>query len=358
MSESKIPKRGDFQWFGLSGSFAPSAAAVASTRPYFGLEPEGSYFWGTFRDAEGGVYIFMRRIPFGTHVEAPRGPGATASIGRRSVLFHYPEGSRELAVHPSSFESGYNTQMSVTRDGDAVLFRSDSDNKGRPFHAEYRADHVELVEQDMISVRGETLTPGLQWYLPGRDLGIYYASQTWKVTGTIVGKEVTGFLFLEQAYMAEGAVLYAVKDVLVGEESHLTWYSFATEWDDGETEFGHFIVGHDRLGIGIVSNQHGLVVQSSTVEARVTRSADGYWSDRVDLDVDGEAWEIIQPADLRILPTNYTPNGQQEGIARRVGETRTARHWMAWGETAPGHGDARRLRFDPRYRFRGEEDQR
>lgn len=352
MSEHRIPQRGDFQSFGLSGSFAPSAEAVISTRPYFGLEPEGSYFWGTFRDEDGGVYIFMRRVPFGHHVEPPRGPGAPATIGRRSVLFHYPDGGpRELAVHPASFASGYNTQMRIERDGDTVRFQSDPDNRGKPFHAYYRPDHVELFEQDMIAVSGASLTPGLHWHIPGREVGIYYASQTWKVTGTAAGKPVAGFLFLEQAYMAEGGVLYAIKDVLVGEEAHLTWYSFATEYDDGETQFGHFIVGHDRLGIGVVSNQQGLIVQSSTVAARVTRSAGGYWSDRVDLDVDGEAWEIIQPPDLRIHPTSHTPNGQQEGMIRRVGETRTPRHWMAWGETVPGHGDERRTRFDAAFRL-------
>ena len=347
----KIPQRGDFQWLGMSGAFEPSAEAVVSTRPYFGLEPEASYFWGTFRDASGGVYIFMRRFPFGTHVEPPRAPGATATIGRRSVLFHAPDDvPSTLDIHPASFASGYNTQMSIVQDGDAVVFQSDPDNKGKPFRAVYRADRIEVVEEDMISVSGATLKPGLHWYLPGRDAGLYYASQTWKVTGTVAGKTVTGFLFLEQAYMVAGSVLYAVNDVLVGEETHLTWYSFATEWDDGTTEFGHFIVGHDRLGIGIVSNQNGLVVQSSTVSARVTRSADGYWSERVDLNVDGEAWEIIQPPEMRILPTSHTPNGQQEGLVRRVGETREPVHWMAWGETVPGHGNVRAHRYDALFR--------
>ena len=112
-------------------------------------------------------------------------------------------------------------------------------------------------------------------------------------------------------------------------------------------EFGHFIVGHDRLGIGVVSNQSGLVVQSSKVAARVSRTPDG-WSERVDLDVDGVAWEILQPEPLRILPTGHTPNRQQEGMVRRVGETRKPVRWQAWGETA--HGTERQFRFDRLYR--------
>ena len=68
----------------------------------------------------------------------------------------------------------------------------------------------------------------------------------------------------------------------------------------------------------------------------------------MDLDVDGTAWEILQPKSLRILPTGHTPNRQQEGVVRRVGETRKAVRWMAWGETA--HGTERVRRYAPLYR--------
>ncbi len=73
--------------------------------------------------------------------------------------------------------------------------------------------------------------------------------------------------------MLPDSVLYMVNDVLVGAKTHLTWYSFATEYEDGETQFGHFIVGHDRLGIGVVANQSGVLVNSSTVNARVARGS-------------------------------------------------------------------------------------
>jgi hypothetical protein len=343
----QVPERGDFQWLAMSGAFDPSVESLASDRGYFGLVPEATYPWGTFRDAEGKVYIFMRRLPFDGLTEPPKEAGTRSTIGRRAVLFTQDDVG-ELAVHPASMATGYNTDTVTQRTPDSLVWSADEvGERRRGFRAEYRADYLQYREDGLIDVAGHSLKPGLHWYLPGRDNGLYYVSQTFACEGTILGIAVTGFLFIEQAYMQPESVLYMVNDVLVGAETHLTWYSFATEYADGETQFGHFVVGHDRLGMGIVSNQHGLLVQSSTVDAIVTRSADG-WSERVDLNVDGEAWEIVQPMDLRILPTGHTPNRQQEGMVRRVGEKRTPVRWMAWGETA--HGTRRVQRFGQPYR--------
>lgn len=347
MTQMQIPGRGDFQWLGLSGAFEPSVASTASARGYFGLVPEATYVWGTFRDAEGRAYIFMRRLPFDGLTEPPREPGVRSTIGRRAVLFTQND-IGELEVHPSSMATGYNTDVVVSQFEDRLEWHAEavSDARGG-LHGIYRAEKFEYAEVGLINVAGPSLKPGLHWYLPGCENGLYYTSQAFACDGTILGIPVTGFLFLEQAYMKPEGVLYLVNDVLVGAETHLTWYSFATEYEGGEFEFGHFIVGHDRLGIGIVSNQKGLLVQSSNVSARVSRLPDG-WSERVDLDVDGEAWEILQPSELRILPTAHTPNRQQEGIVRRVGETRKPVRWLAWGETA--HGTERQLRYDQIFR--------
>jgi hypothetical protein len=347
MLKTNVPQRGDFQWHGVSGSFEPTLNGAADPRGYFGLVPEATYVWGTFRDAGGKVYIFMRRLPFNGLTQPPKEPGVRSTIGRRAVLFNQNE-EGELQVDRASMATGYNTDVTVTRNDDQMEWHAEEvDERRRGLHGTYRTDRLDYREDGLIDVGGPSLKPGLQWYLPGRDNGLFYTSQTFACDGTVLGIPVSGFLFVEQAYMKPDSVLYMVNDVLVGAETHLTWYSFATEYENGEFEFGHFIVGHDRLGIGIVSNQKGLLVQSSTVAAKIHRLENG-WSERVELDVDGEAWEVIQAEHLRILPTAHTPNRQQEGIIRRVGETRKPVRWLAWGETA--HGSERHLRFDPLYR--------
>lgn len=346
-NELQRPQRGDFQWYGMSGAFEPTVQAMAEERGYFGLVPEATYIWGTFRDAAGKVYVFMRRLPFNGLTEPPKEPGTRSTIGRRAVLFVQDDAGR-IDVHPASMATGYNTDAEVTLSGDTLTWRIPAaGEKRRALDAAAGPNGLKYCEDGLIDVEGPMLKPGLHWYLPGRENGLYYASHTFPCTGSILGTPVTGFLFIEQAYMRPGGVLYLVNDVLVGAQTHLTWYSFATEYEDGETQFGHFIVGHDRLGIGIVANTTGVLVNSSTVEARVARLPDG-WSERVDLEVDGEAWEILQPEPLRILPTGHTPNRQQEGLCRRVGEKRKPVRWLAWGETA--HGTHRLHRYAPLYR--------
>jgi hypothetical protein len=344
---AQTPLRGDFQWLGAAGAFEPTLEGMASARSYFGLVPEATYIWGTLRDGEGRAHVFMRRLPFDGLTEPPFQEGPRTTIGRRAVLFS-PNQAGELDVNPASFASGYNTDVVAERTADSFVWRVEAaGEKRRALLGVYRPDRLEYREDGLIDVAGPSLRPGLQWRLLGRDDGLFWASQTFPCEGTITGMPVKGYLFVEQGYMRPGGVLYALNDVLLGPKTHLTWYSFASEYEDGETQFGHFIVGHDRLGIGVVANQDGIILQSSTVSARTTPAEDG-WSARVDLDVDGEAWEVIQPKSLRIIPTAHTPNRQQEGMLRKVGETRKPVRWLAWGETA--HGLERAHRYAPFYR--------
>lgn len=62
------------------------------------------------------------------------------------------------------------------------------------------------------------------------------------------------------------------------------------------------------------------------------------------IDVDGQAGEVIQLKSLRILPTGDTPDRQQEGLIRRVGETRTPVRYMALVETAKASSGASAIR--------------
>jgi hypothetical protein len=168
---------------------------------------------------------------------------------------------------------------------------------------------------------------------------LYYPTQTWLVDGTVLGSEVRGFLFVEEAYMSPGARLYVAGDPL-HDVDYLTWYSWATRWDDGEVEFGHFLFGQGRFHVGLIANGDGSVRVASELDVVVRRAADGYWHDGLELTVDGEAWELVADprGRMRLGPI---PNPQQEGLVRRVGERRVPDVWMAWGETVPANGERR-----------------
>ncbi|WP_372349739.1 hypothetical protein [Streptomyces sp. KL116D] len=83
-----------------------------------------------------------------------------------------------------------------------------------------------------------------------------YLTQTWEVEGTVLGKSVRGFMFWEEAYMYPGGRLYVEKDPL-HDAQYTSWYSWATRWDDGTTEVGHFLLGGKSFGVGVVSSSSG-----------------------------------------------------------------------------------------------------
>src|SRR5437870_1039585 len=77
--------------------------------------------------------------------------------------------------------------------------------EGRAMDLSLTTSALSYLEEGTVEVSGELACPALQWYLPGNDAGLLYLTQTWEVTGTVLGRPVRGFLFWEEAYMRPGA---------------------------------------------------------------------------------------------------------------------------------------------------------
>lgn len=331
-------RRGQFGGRGLAGSRVFDAAELVDAEPHLGLEREAAYVWGTVRNAEGDLFVYARRMA---------APGATAgadagaaggevqhSLGDRFLL----QASIDGAGHPRLRREGRFTAMGddVDRrvtDGRAT-FALPAVNDREAMELVLGDDIVSYQEGQVLSLTGDRLTPALHWYLPLGDDALYYTSQTWSVAGSSLGYDVEGFLFFEEAYMPRGGRLYLTKDPLPA-VGYKLWYSWATTWDDGTTEFGHFVGNGGDFAIGIIANANGDVRVAHTLGVAVERAADGYWYDRIALDVDGEAWEIVADPRGRMQDLGPIPNPQQEALVRRVGESRTPVTWQAWGETVP-----------------------
>jgi hypothetical protein len=340
MSERPEPTKGDFGWASLAGGRAVVPSEYVANRPYFGLEREAGYLWGTLRDEDGNPLTFMRRIP----EPAAEGGTAAASSGSlpdKLLICAAWDGAEDMVLRKEARTAPAAGDITRTLDGDRVIFRADTEN---PMQLTLSAKDAAWSEDGVIDVAGPQVGPGLQWYLPGADAGIYYPTTTWQVEGTALGRPVKGFLFYEEAYVRPGGRLYVHHDPLLGDELHTTWYSWATRWDDGELEFGHFLFGHDRFSVAVIGNGDGDVRVPSTMSATVTRSDDGYWFDRIDYVLDGEEWEMVPAPQGHMTGLGRVPNPQQEGLMRRKGETRTPVVWMAWGESVPHHGEERVVR--------------
>jgi hypothetical protein len=340
-----MPRKGDFQHFMLCGAFEPRLDDLLDQRGYHGVVPEGLYPWGTLRGASGNLYTIARRVPFGPPVSVAEKGEERKALGRR-LMINSNKDAEGLVLNLDHLRAaGVSDDPIVERAGDHAVLRNGADPRGKSWRIEVNERRMLWNEQDSFSLQGTLIWPGLQWYLIARDESTFYASLMFQATGTVLGEPVQGFIFLEQAYMAEGGMLYAHRDTLVAKGVETTWYTFATRYEDGSVEAGHFIAGHDRSGFFMLTDGQQVLHRSSNLKATVIRNADGHWHDRIDLDVDGERWEMISDPRGRLLSTAKMPNPQQEGLVRRVGETRKPLAWCAWGESAPGHGNVGRNRY-------------
>ena len=47
------------------------------------------------------------------------------------------------------------------------------------------------TEEGLVSLTGQRVCSGLQWYLPGAAAALYYPTQTWLVEGVVLGRAGT-----------------------------------------------------------------------------------------------------------------------------------------------------------------------
>ena len=323
---SGMPRRGDFGWQPLVSSFEPTLDDMMSDRSYFGMPPEALYLWGTFRDENGEMYSPMRRIPAGL-------PG-DAQDSRRYFYLCTTRDHNEpgMLVHPIGKRSAPNNGFTKLLEGDRIHWRSEPARPGNPFHVTWTPDDCSWVEEGAMDIRGKLLKPGMHWYLPGRDAGMYYVANIFEMEGTILGRKVRGMIGFDPIYMFEGGEIYKTKDALVQEKLELVWYTWATRYKDGSVDFGHFTLGNDMFGFAILGNEKGEVRYSYDVTGEVDFGNNGYWQESIKYMAFGEQWEFIPDPKGRFTGLGKLKNPQVDGRWRRVGDTREPDVWFAWGK--------------------------
>lgn len=331
--------RAQFGGAALAGARRFDPAELLDDTPQMGLVREATYCWGTCRNSAGDLFIFARRIaaPSGAAGRDAASAGAVQhSMSDRFILQSTIDGADHPRVRREGRFTATSDDVLRSLESGAAVFRIDPRDERGAMDLVVGGDSARYSEADVLDLSGLRVGQGLHWYLPFGRSSLYYTSATWPVAGVILNQEVEGFLFVEEAYMPPGGRLYVEHDPL-SEVRYRLWYSWATEWDDGAVEFGHFLANDGPFSVGLVADGAGHVSVAQTVSAKVERGPDGYWFDRIALDVDGELWEIVADPRGRMADLGSIPNPQQEGQVRRVGEARTPVRWMAWGESVPAH---------------------
>ena len=227
-----------------------------------------------------------------------------------------------MLVHPVGKRSASNNGFTKTLEGDRIHWRSDPAQPGNPFHVTWTPDDCSWVEEGAMDIQGKLLKPGMHWYLPGRDAGMYYVANIFEMEGTILGRKVRGLIGFDPIYMFEGGEIYKTKDALVQEKLELVWYTWATRYKDGSVDFGHFTLGHDMFGFAILGNEKGEVRYTYDVTGEVDFGSNGYWQEGIKYTAFGEQWEFIPDPKGRFTGLGKLKNPQVDGRWRRVGDTR------------------------------------
>ena len=325
-----LSRRGRFHYQMLLGEHSSDPAEVAAQRHWFGLPWSALFLYGSLRDREGQLYTVLR---------APERGGG----GRKRFYLQTTLGANDLHVHEASRRSARNEGFLREHSDGVTVLASPPGAEGQPFRLEVDATTSSWTEAGAIDLRGTLVEPGLHWHLPsatdGVDDGYYYVSQLYEVHGEILGREVQGFYGVDDLY-ANGLIYQ--DDLLVGRKLHVTWYTWATRYADGSLDAGHFMLGHDGLGMLLLCDEHGHVRRTTDVDGHVELDESGTWPTRIEVHALGEDWEFLPDPRGRMVDFMPMPNPQIEGRWRRIGDNREPARWFAYGEIAPSHGLAPR----------------
>jgi hypothetical protein len=327
----QLAARGDFRWLPQVGAHRADPAEFCTQRSFFGLPYSCTVVYGSLRDPDGVIFTPMRRLY--------SGDGGKERLLLQTTL----NGAETLRIHPAGASTARSTGWQQGFQGGVFHMESSAASPDARFRLVSDGTSLEWTEEGRLELHGSLVPPGLHWYLPGRDKGMYYASQLFELEGVILDHPVRGFIGFDDIYLPPGIRIYQ-GDALVGESLEVLWWTWATRYQDGSLEAGHFLFGHDRLGFALLTDERGRVSATTEVEASVTLGPDGFWPARLDLNAAGVDWEFLPDVKGHMVDLMPMPNPQTEGRWRRVGDARQPAWWFAWGETAPGHGQRRQVR--------------
>ncbi|MFL6879520.1 hypothetical protein ACJ6YJ_32290 [Pseudomonas marginalis] len=339
--QSVYPRGHFFQQ--MAGAHQVDAAAMVSTRGFFGLYPSATFLYGCMRTDDGEMFEICRRV-------SHHGEGVATGIATDDSALSKPPAvllvmSTEVDGEQLRFDLN-SMQLQATTDdceisleGKDAVWKSAAGASGRPFRITFNESSCSWHEEGLFSLSGPILKPGLHWYLPGRDYGTYYVSQIFELKGEIKGRPCEGMIAFDQTYMGQGGNLYKNKDLVMEHQGHNVWYTWSTRYEDGSYECGHFMLGNGPLGFAVFTDGEQ-VVATRDITGFVTPREGSPFAERIDFVIDGEKWEFT-PDPRGAMPDmmrKHPPTPQQEGFMRRVGETRKPIVWFAWGETEEEHG--------------------
>ena len=297
----------------------------------FGQLPQQAV-WGysTLYDEDGQLYVFIRELP----------PGNTNGLG----LFTDRDG-KDCRFAEECMSSWRGIVVLNSSDNGITWESADKAITDEPsMFISHDGNRLVWREKGILEVEGESCKPGYQWLdaSPGDQA---YASQLHRVSGTILGKPVKGWVGLDVLYLAPGNV-YAYSPMAKG--LVLNWSAFANEYDDGSWELGLIMKGFSNFCCALIIDDQGKITRSSHVQPEYTVDDDGFptrmrFAFRDELTGEDQSW-LWTPhprGNLVDIPVMMPANPYYRGVAATVSrdnETREIVSSFGWPDF---YGDER-----------------
>ena len=330
----QLPRRGSFGTKPLVGFYDFKVEDNDHRQNYFGLSLDGAWPYGGIETESGKRYLLLRKITRQT---------TNYLIVQRQTDKGYVI-DREVSMKA---QAGGTVKRRVENSRD--VYAGSAGPGGPGFRLEVGEHEFSWVENGIMSLKGKRVTPAWHVYTPwredneqGRPSGGYYSSVMYLADGEIFGEKASGFFILDQNYQADG-IDWNANENQYWSRLQEAWMVFATEWDDGTIEWGHFAQGKGHFQFGSVAdNKNGVVLDTTQVDMKVELPKTDGFSERVVYSFPGsdEQWEfvtlpvkgpMIEGSAYFSLLNNVQWYGQS-GIMRRVGETRKPVRHIAWQE--------------------------
>ena len=152
------------------------------------------------------------------------------------------------------------------------------------------------------------------------------------VSGTVLGRPVTGALWMDNAYWVHGR---DYKDDVYWKSVEVSWQIFCNRFTDGSLEWGHFVTGRSGFTTGAVVSGGELVAMTSSLQTKYVLD-EGAWPTSVTYDVGDLQYEFTGRADKRMTQFSAARGSgyrAQNGQARRTGDSRVIADSHTWLES-------------------------
>lgn len=322
---------GDFRHRCLFDPMKPDFRTLHPEARYRDLSFAAQWLWGSFYDADGNCMIVTRELP------------ARSS----NILVVYDnKGQDACRLRPESAMQGYRGPVKCEVTDKSIRWLSlDYGFLGESSYVlEMSNERLTWEDKGVIDIAGDVMPVATQWYdpMPEQGKGLAYVNYFIRARGTILGRQVDGWMGNDVMYLASGQNYVNSPMATRGDKPgvKINWQAFGNEYADGSWEYGFMGIGLENWGFVVGYNSRGEYLRGSVLGAEVDVRENGHPRqirvrifDEVSRREELWVWNHRPKTDLVDIPRLFPEISRYlscEGTMMRADEKRRPKRSYAW----------------------------